>query len=420
MLYDVEQIAEYAMEMGYYASAIELSRAIFEILPRYMLKEDSEVELPFRMEKMRKKLVSLNNKHLEKSKALFDKGVSILPYMIDNNLKKKKKKQPDYVRNGSIVELKTNKNGKMDDLQRFAEWSFVKACRNGSWSEHQVKSNERLKCQFLHHQNAYLKLGPFKEDQRIVSNLYVVVFRDLLSEHDISLLIKESQPKLSSQRSFKANGGAMSIHDLKSGNHRRIIHKLVQTWLEDVKWPTLKVAEDYVGKNFSKLISLPLWKLNRRISLATQLVTDTQTAGTLMQVTNYGLGGLCEQHLDPHGLMESDDTYYRKERPQLFVHGDIFGTFMAWLSNIEEGGATVYLHPDIEGTLMPQRGSAAFWYNLNSDGYRNPYTAHGGCPVLKGSKWILNKWLYWYDNFKKFPCNLTKGSAHTGLGDEKT
>ena len=30
-----------------------------------------------------------------------------------------------------------------------------------------------------------------------------------------------------------------------------------------------------------------------------------------------------------------------------------------------------------------------------------------GCPVLKGSKWILNKWMYSFDNFKKFPCSIT-------------
>ena len=55
---------------------------------------------------------------------------------------------------------------------------------------------------------------------------------------------------------------------------------------------------------------------------------------------------------------------------------------------------------------MPEKGAAAFWYDLTSEGYRDRSTAHGGCPVLKGSKWILNKWMYSFDNFAKFPCNL--------------
>ena len=47
-----------------------------------------------------------------------------------------------------------------------------------------------------------------------------------------------------------------------------------------------------------------LWKLNKKITLATQLRTDTSASASKMQVTNYGLGGLCEPHIDPVGMME--------------------------------------------------------------------------------------------------------------------
>ena len=53
---------------------------------------------------------------------------------------------------------------------------------------------------------------------------------------------------------------------------------------------------------------------------------------------------------------------------------------------------------------MPEKGAASFWYDLTSEGYRDASSQHGGCPVLKGSKWILNKWMYSFDNFAKFPC----------------
>ena len=115
--------------------------------------------------------------------------------------------------------------------------------------------------------------------------------------------------------------------------------------------------------------------------------------------------GLCEGHNDAHGIMESNEEFYRKKEPNLFVHGDILGTFMAWLSDTKEGGATAFISPGSEGLIMPDRGSAAFWYSLQSDGYRDQSARHAGCPVIMGSKWILNKWLYWYDNFKKFPCD---------------
>ena len=56
--------------------------------------------------------------------------------------------------------------------------------------------------------------------------------------------------------------------------------------------------------------------------------------------------------------------------------------------------------------IVLKKGAAAFWYDLLSDGTRDTMSVHAGCPILKGSKWILNKWLYMYDNFQKFPCKL--------------
>ncbi len=79
---------------------------------------------------------------------------------------------------------------------------------------------------------------------------------------------------------------------------------------------------------------------------------------------------------------------------------------MAWLKDCPEGGGTVYMYPGYEGVLMPEKGSAAFWYDLTSQGHRDANTQHGGCPVMKGSKWILNKWMYYFDNYQKFPCLL--------------
>jgi len=35
--------------------------------------------------------------------------------------------------------------------------------------------------------------------------------------------------------------------------------------------------------------------------------------------------------------------------------------------------------------------------DLKSSGKREMAGTHGGCPVLIGSKWILNKWIYSFD-----------------------
>ena len=95
-----------------------------------------------------------------------------------------------------------------------------------------------------------------------------------------------------------------------------------------------------------------------------------------------------------------------ENQPFLSVTGDMIGTLMAWLDDTEAGGGTAYLSPGFEGVILPEKGAAAFWYDLYSNGLRDNHSLHGGCPVLKGFKWILNKWLYMYDNFQKFPCKL--------------
>lgn len=55
------------------------------------------------------------------------------------------------------------------------------------------------------------------------------------------------------------------------------------------------------------------------------------------------------------------------------------------MSNVEAGGATVF--PTLNVALWPQKGSAAFWYNLHLNGEGNVNTRHAACPVLTGSKW---------------------------------
>ena len=83
----------------------------------------------------------------------------------------------------------------------------------------------------------------------------------------------------------------------------------------------------------------------------------------------------------------------------------MIGTFMAWLDHTEAGGSTAFCMNGYERVMTPEKGAAAFWYDLETNVLRDHNTRHGGCPIIKGSKWILNKWMYAYDNFAKFPCD---------------
>ena len=405
-LFDLEELVNYSMEMGNYANSIQITRVIEKILRSYESNHDQVFPLAKRLQKLKAHLYQLNNAYLKKYERQIGTNLILTPYLVNKELKKAKN-QPIFVRDGSVHDCFHE-----FDMTKY-EWLLTETCKKGRWyTKNSTAELSILRCRHLHHANPYLRVGPFKEEQTSAIP-YVVIFHDILSEHDISVLTQESQPKLSKARTFDSTGGANTLNDINSGKRRRTVHKAVQAWIQDVEWPDLDHAKDYVGKKFKRIINLTLWKLNRRISLATQLVTDTQTSGTLMQVTNYGLGGLCESHIDPHGIMETDEKYYRKRKPYLFVTGDILGTFMAWLSHTEEGGGTAYINPGHENLIMPQKGSAAFWYDLSSDGLRDLSTLHGGCPVLKGTKWIMNKWMYSFDNFRKFPCKLQRNMALT-------
>ena len=182
----------------------------------------------------------------------------------------------------------------------------------------------------------------------------------------------------------------------------------MQHFIGEAKWPPLNSINDWAGKKFDKIEHPILWKLNKKISMATNLVTDVHGSTTEMQVTSYGLGGLCQDHMDSYGVLETEEEILRKRKPNYLVHGDILGTFMAWLSDTGAGGGTSFLNSENEKLVMPKKGAALFWYNLYSDGSPDPRTKHAGCPVLKGSKWIMNKWMHSYDNFKKFKCGLFK------------
>lgn len=93
------------------------------------------------------------------------------------------------------------------------------------------------------------------------------------------------------------------------------------------------------------------------------------------------------------------------------MSGDMIATSMAWLDDVPAGGGTGYDFPTKEMLVEGRRGSVAFWMDLKSSGQREELGSHGGCPVLIGSKWILNKWLYSFEQWNTYPCLIKKDSA---------
>ncbi|XP_038214688.1 prolyl 4-hydroxylase subunit alpha-1-like [Zerene cesonia] len=74
------------------------------------------------------------------------------------------------------------------------------------------------------------------------------------------------------------------------------------------------------------------------------------------------------------------------------------------MSDVAQGGATVFTELGL--SVFPVRGAAVFWLNLHPSGEGDLATRHAACPVLRGSKWVCNKWIHQGGQEFIKPCNL--------------
>ena len=78
---------------------------------------------------------------------------------------------------------------------------FRKTCSQGYFSKQSMVSIP-TKCKYLHHNDGYLKIGPFKvEIAREVP--YVSILHDILNDKEINWLIEKSSPDLSHSRDLR-------------------------------------------------------------------------------------------------------------------------------------------------------------------------------------------------------------------------
>jgi prolyl 4-hydroxylase len=71
--------------------------------------------------------------------------------------------------------------------------------------------------------------------------------------------------------------------------------------------------------------------------------------------------------------------------------GQRLGTFVLYLSNVEAGGGTSF--PAVGLEVMPKKGGAVFFVNTDSQHVPDQLTLHAGSPVVRGVKFVANKWL---------------------------
>ncbi|KAG2243527.1 hypothetical protein Bca4012_022181 [Brassica carinata] len=127
----------------------------------------------------------------------------------------------------------------------------------------------------------------------------------------------------------------------------------------------------FISRGHDKIVE----EIEKRISEFTFLPVEN---GEGLRVIHYEVG----QKFDPHydGL------------------GSI-ATFLMYLSDVDEGGETVFPMSSGGLSVSPKKGDAVLFWSKRPDGSLDPSSLHGGRPVIKGNKWASVK-LFFSQEFK--------------------
>ncbi|XP_031262683.1 probable prolyl 4-hydroxylase 10 [Pistacia vera] len=121
--------------------------------------------------------------------------------------------------------------------------------------------------------------------------------------------------------------------------------------------------------------------------------------GEGLQILHYEPGQKYEPHYDY--FMDEFNTRNGGQR---------MATVLMYLSDVEEGGETVF--PAAKGNISavpwwnelsecgkkglsvkPKMGDALLFWSMKPDASLDSSSLHGGCPVIKGNKWSSTKWI---------------------------
>ena len=126
-----------------------------------------------------------------------------------------------------------------------------------------------------------------------------------------------------------------------------------------------------VSKRFSILVQMPIRNAEQ------------------YQLVYYKKGTEYKPHFDSFDY-ETDDGKKNWE-----PGGQRMITVIAYLNDVEEGGETGF--PELGINIPPKKGDAVVFHNtVPNDAHThpkiNPRSLHGGMPVIKGEKWMVNLW----------------------------
>lgn len=115
--------------------------------------------------------------------------------------------------------------------------------------------------------------------------------------------------------------------------------------------------------------------------MAKQLTNTNDYNLEPMQIVYYTIGGYFNPHHDATKNTNVNTIVTSREY-----------TLLIYLNDVEKGGETVFPYLNLE--IKPKKGKGILFRTLDDNDEIIPESLHGGKPVLKGEKWICNKWIH--------------------------
>ncbi|VVC31294.1 Hypothetical protein CINCED_3A000530 [Cinara cedri] len=204
------------------------------------------------------------------------------------------------------------------------------------------------KCRYQTKNSTHRLLMPFKEED-ISDDPSIKIYHDVLYDDEIETIKTMSIKNMVDSRvvDSKMTGGNFNEKH-RSGKTSRIknIHGSLNARIESFTGRNTQTAEDY-------------------------------------QIVNYGLCGHYMPHYDVFSKKHSLSRQF----------GNRLMTVLFYLNDVQKDGYTVF--PMLNIVSPAEKGAALVWYNMHtSDGRDHQQSLHGSCPLLKGNKWIMTRWLY--------------------------
>jgi prolyl 4-hydroxylase len=182
----------------------------------------------------------------------------------------------------------------------------------------------------------------------------IVLLGNVLSEEECDALAAFSEQRLARSPVVADADGADQIHV-----HRTSRGAMVQ-----------RGETDLVARIDARLAALASWPVEY---------------GEGMQVLRYEAGNEYRPHFDWF------DPELPGPRKHLERGGQRLATFVVYLSDVAQGGSTSF--PALGLEVQPKKGGAVFFANTDPYGAPDRQTLHAGTPVIKGVKFVGNKWL---------------------------